>query len=230
MACAMLTVGYQIIEWKPPSHSIAADLCVCSSIVLFSCGLSILTPRQDQAYTSDGGADIVYHFGLSGEEPAPQIIVDTKLSHKTALEVAALNVKKREYQKLYMEYWNSTAELTGTGRPVDGLICPCAPHAAVIPQKYRHVGYTEFVNLLDYTSVAFPVTRADKTIDVSQPRDEFLSEVDKLIYEDCELILLTPGVNFFKRLANRSQTMPTSTTVRRPGFRSSDDDSRRRKC
>jgi amidase len=100
------------------------------------------------------------------------------------LEVAALNVKKREYQKLYMEYWNSTAELTGTGRPVDGLICPCAPHAAVIPQRYRHVGYSSFVNLLDYTSVVFPVTRADKTIDVSQPRTDFLSEVDRLTYED----------------------------------------------
>jgi amidase len=101
-----------------------------------------------------------------------------------------LNVKKREYQKLYMEYWNSTAELTGTGRPVDGLICPCAPHAAVIPQKYRHVGYSSFVNLLDYTSVVFPVTRADKTIDVSRPRNDFLSEVDRLVYEDCELARL----------------------------------------
>ncbi|KAF4151134.1 hypothetical protein CNMCM6069_004487 [Aspergillus lentulus] len=158
-------LGHKIIEWKPPSHSIAVDLA-------------------DQAFTSDGGADIEYHFGLSGEEPAPQIIVDTKLTHKTALEVAALNVKKREYQKLYMEYWNSTAALTGTGRPVDGLICPCAAHAAVIPQKYRHVGYSSFVNLLDYTSVVFPVTRADKTIDVSQPRTDFLSEVDRLIYED----------------------------------------------
>lgn len=110
-------------------------------------------------------------------EPGPQ---------KSASEIAVLNVKKREYQKQYMDYWNSTAELTGTGRPVDGVICPAAPHAAVLPCKYDHVGYTSFVNLLDYTSVVFPVTRADKNIDVSQPGTDFLSEMDQEVHGQCE--------------------------------------------
>lgn len=109
------------------------------------------------------------------------------IPHKSALEIAALNVEKRQYQKLYMDYWNSTAEMTGTGRPIDGVICPCAPHAAVMPHKYAHVGYTAFVNLLDYTSVVFPVTHADKKVDLPQPKDDFLSEVDKIVHEQCEL-------------------------------------------
>lgn len=37
------------------------------------------------------------------------------------------NVTKRDLQKQYMEYWNSTAGLTDTGRPVDCIIAPVAP-------------------------------------------------------------------------------------------------------
>ncbi|EAW06572.1 putative general amidase GmdA [Aspergillus clavatus NRRL 1] len=160
-------LGHKIIEWKPPSHSIAVDLAV-------------------RAYNADGGADVEHHFGLSGEEPPSPILVKlgVGLPHRSAREVASLNVEKREYQKLYMEYWNSTAELTDTGRPVDGVICPCAPHAAVKPQEYRSIGYTAFVNLLDYTSVVFPVTHADKSIDVPEPRTEFLGDLDELTYID----------------------------------------------
>lgn len=133
----------------------------------------------------DGGADAQYHLGLAGEKPAPQVILHTGLSQKTALEVAGINVAKREYQKQYMDYWNSTSQATGTGRPVDAVICPVAPHAAVIPTRYDYVGYTSFLNLLDYTSVAIPVTHADKRVDVAQPR-EFLSEVDEKLYNGCK--------------------------------------------
>jgi amidase len=113
----------------------------------------------------DGGADLKHHFSLSGESKAAQIIINDGESISVT-ELAALNVAKREYQKQYMDYWNSTAELTGTGRPVDGLFCPLAPHAAVIPNEYHYVGYTSFVNVLDYTSVAVPVTFADENVDV----------------------------------------------------------------
>ena len=82
-----------------------------------------------------------------------------------ASRIAAVNVSKRRYQKAYLDYWNSTAKLTGTGRPIDGLIAPVAPFPAARPQRYRYYGYTIFVNLLDYPSVAFPVTVVDKAVD-----------------------------------------------------------------
>lgn len=127
---------------------------------------------------------------MSGEDQPEQAIVETG-PQKSASEIAALNVRKREYQKQYMDYWNSTAELTGTGRPVDGVICPTAPHAAVLPCKYDHVGYSSFVNLLDYTTTVFPVTRADKDIDVPQPGTGFLSELDQKVHAQCEWIVST---------------------------------------
>ncbi|GES63555.1 general amidase GmdA [Aspergillus terreus] len=157
-------LGHNVIEWKPPSWTTGYDLA-------------------SRTYNLDGGKDARYHYGLSGEEGAPQILIEHG-DEKTASDIAALNVAKREYQKLYMDYWNSTAELTGTGRPVDGVISPCAPHAAVIPTKYDHIGYTAIINVLDYTSVAFPVTNADKTVDVPPSGIEFLSELDRKVQCD----------------------------------------------
>jgi amidase len=130
--------------------------------------------EQARTFDMDGGADFRYHFSLSGETQAPQVIVQENGPQLSASEVAALNITKREYQKEYMDYWNSTANLTGTGRPVDGFFCPLAPHAAVIPTQYENVGYTSFVNVLDYSSISIPVTFADKTIDV-QGKDPSLS-------------------------------------------------------
>lgn len=131
----------------------------------------------------DGGTDFTRQFSLSGETQAPQVIVKENGTELTASAIAALNVAKRAYQKQYMDYWNSTAELTGTGRPVDGVFCPLAPHAAVIPKQYHHVGYTSFVNVLDYTSVSIPVTFADKSVDV---RSDASGDKSEYIEWDCE--------------------------------------------
>lgn len=92
-----------------------------------------------------------------------------------------------------MDYWNSTANLTTTGKPVDAVICPTAPHAAVIPGKYRHTGYTTFINTLDYTSLVFPIACADKNLRSMTERSEFLSELDQEIFEDCKLALSYPS-------------------------------------
>ncbi|KAJ5727268.1 hypothetical protein N7493_005088 [Penicillium malachiteum] len=140
-------LGHRVITWDPPSHAIAHEL-------------------GGRIFDMDGGTDIRHHYGLSGETKAAQVIVTENGPEITASALAALNIGKREYQKQYMDYWNSTADLTGTGRPVDGLLCPLAPHAAVIPGQYGNVGYTSFVNVLDYTSVSIPVTFADKTMDL----------------------------------------------------------------
>jgi amidase len=138
---------------------------------------------QGKIFNMDGGADVKYHLGLSGEPQAPEIVCNENGIQMTASEIAALNVAKREYQKQYMDYWDSTAEVTGTGRPVDALFCPLAPHAAVIPGEFKSVGYTGFVNVLDYTSLAIPVTFADKKIDVRSANESVNDS--ELIQWDC---------------------------------------------
>jgi amidase len=58
----------------------------------------------------------------------------------TGSKISAVNVEKRQFQKQYMEYWNSTSSLTGTGRPVDAIIAPVAPFAAARPDMYKYYG------------------------------------------------------------------------------------------
>ncbi|KAL9000707.1 MAG: hypothetical protein Q9169_000743 [Polycauliona sp. 2 TL-2023] len=159
--------GHKILEWKPPSHKR---------------GLNILLA----AWMYDNGADIRSAFELSGEPMAPQV-ADTyggdlkRDPPKDATFIAANNIAKREYQKEYMEYWNSTADITGTGRPVDIIIAPVAPFAAARPKGFLWYGYSSIVNVLDYTACALPVTTVDKSIDVMDSSFNPLSALDKKV-------------------------------------------------
>ncbi|KGO69221.1 Amidase [Penicillium italicum] len=156
-------LGHRVIEWNPPSHAVAFELI-------------------GKVFSMDGGADFKYHLGLSGEPRAPQVIGTENGVQMTASEISALNVAKREYQKQYMDFWHSTAEVTGTNRPVDGLFCPLAAHAAVIPNEFGAVGYTGFVNLLDYTSLSIPVTFVDKKVDV-RPADHSVNDSEHIQWD-----------------------------------------------
>lgn len=159
-------LGHKVIEWTPPSHE------RCREIAL-------------KTWAYDGGRDVHSAFGLSGERPAPQLgfYGDKPSSEYTASEIAQNNVAKREYQKEYMEYWNSTAELTGTGRPVDGVLSPVAQFAAARPNTFESVGYTIWVNLLDYSAAVFPVTTVDKSIDKVDEGYVPINAQDKAVFE-----------------------------------------------
>ena len=99
-----------------------------------------------EAYTADGGLDIWHHTGLSGEPPPPFV---TELYYgddgkpktpKTADQIWDTNVRLRQYQKEYMDYWNSTAKLTKSGRPVDAILTPVSPVAAFAFDKPMPAG------------------------------------------------------------------------------------------
>ncbi|PYI10112.1 alpha-glucosidase [Aspergillus sclerotiicarbonarius CBS 121057] len=166
----LVNQGHKVIEWKPPSHQTSQEIAT-------------------QVFHSDGGMDIKKHLALSGEEQLPECFL-LPSDHAVAAEVADLNVRKREYQKQYMDYWNSTSAATGTGRPVDAFICPACPSVAVRPGHFRYGAYTTFVNVLDYSSAVFPVTAADRIVDKENKLDGFLGEMDKKIQQDydCNLI------------------------------------------
>jgi amidase len=106
----------------------------------------------------------------------------------TAFDVAALNVQKRDMQKMYMEYWNSTAALTSTGRPVDAILQPALPFAAARPGKHTYYGHTAPYNVLDYTAVVLPVTKVDKVVDVVDSTYIPKNDEDRANYEACKCI------------------------------------------
>jgi amidase len=168
VADAVAKAGQKVVEWKPPSHQRGTDITFKSWIY-------------------DGGAEIHSSLALSGEPISKQIsmIYGEKLSKQfSASEIAATNVAKREYQKEYMDYWNSTAQTTTTGQPVDAFIMPLAPYAAARPAKYLYYGYSSIINGLDYPSVVIPVTLADKSVDVADKSSKAISDADQQAYDD----------------------------------------------
>lgn len=153
-------LGHQVIDWKPtPNHAHLSDIC-------------------GKCWSFDGGADCRKDFELSGETPAPNIMFDAA-PQANASEIMAVNISKREAQKDYMEYWNSTASLTNTGRPVDAVISPLAPYTAAVPGGYTYYGYSTWVNVLDYTSVTVPVTTVDKSVDKKIENFKAVDETDQ---------------------------------------------------
>jgi len=165
------SLGHKVVEWKPPSHAHLQDII-------------------NRAFSFDGGRDAKEAFELSGENPAPQIMIGMGEQYN-ATQIMQTMVQKREACKAYMEYWNSTVDQTGTGRPVDAIISPLAPFPAARKNAYTYYGYSFFVNLLDYTSVVVPVTKADKNIDKEYTTFEPLNDEDKKTQATCKLIGMT---------------------------------------
>jgi amidase len=155
----LTSAGHEVVDWNPPSHSDAAQI-----------HMGFLQ--------SDGGHDIHKQLELSGEpiipplrqlfEPAPPF---------SAVKIQELAVAARDSCDAYLQYYRTA---TADGREVDAFIMPVAPHAAVIPGRQLYIGYTEIVNLLDYSAAVIPVTNADKKVDLADPNHVPLNDLDEL--------------------------------------------------
>ncbi|CAO2658374.1 Nn.00g060970.m01.CDS01 [Neocucurbitaria sp. VM-36] len=163
---ALQAEGHEVIPWTPPSHAALNDAGM-------------------KTWVYDAGADVRAAFALSGEPMAPQISFFQSLDKEfTASEIAATNVELRGLKKAYLDYWNSTAERTSTGRPVDAVISPLAPWPAARPGKYGYYGYSTWVNVLDYTSVVVPVGNVEKGVDGREEGYKPIDERDRQVQDD----------------------------------------------
>ncbi|KFA76043.1 hypothetical protein S40288_00309 [Stachybotrys chartarum IBT 40288] len=152
-----------VIDWKPPPQSIGTGI-----------HLSFLK--------ADGGHDIHSHLDRSGEPLIPDLRESFRLQQPLGLlEYQANTLKGLDYERAYSDYWNRT--VADDGQIVDAVIMPVAPHAAVIPGKYYHTAYTEAINLLNYSAVVIPVTKADSTIDVLDKSYTPQNDLDKRNWE-----------------------------------------------
>jgi len=120
------------------------------------------------------------------------------------------NLKLRQYQKDYLDYWNATTSRTTTGRPVDAVLCPVAPTPAFQLGKAASVCecftlfrcgrsvtdqvavYTPWVNILDYTSVVVPVSKVQVAIDKCEENYESISDMDSAIHDECKCYRWSP--------------------------------------
>jgi len=160
---ALAEAGHKVVDWNPPSHQPAAQIHL-----LF--------------LQSDGGCDIHKQLDLSGEPLIPPLREVFKLEPPfSAIRCQELSIQGRDSCEAYSDYWNTMA--ADDGQEVDAFIMPVAPHAAVMPGRYLYTGYTEVINLLDYSTAVIPVTKADKSVDVINPKYTPLNDLDKKNWE-----------------------------------------------
>lgn len=142
-------------------------------------------------WSFDGSNDIHSQISLSNEPVVPsvaQIFGQHPREQYSATRIADTNIAIWKYRKRYLDYWNSTSEITSTGRPVDAVIIPTFAYAGVIPGKLNYAGYTPFANILDYSVGVIPVTTVDKGVDIYPNDFTPLSDLDDTVKLDCEFI------------------------------------------
>ncbi|OAQ65418.1 general amidase [Pochonia chlamydosporia 170] len=160
---AVKQAGHSVVEWKPPLQKTAKRVHV-----------SFLK--------ADGAHDIHSHLNLSGEPLIPDLRETFKLKQPMGLlEYQENTLEGLSYEAAYSDYWNQSAN--DDGQIVDAVVMPVAPHAAVIPGKFYHTAYTEAINLMNYSAVVIPVTKANKDIDVIDRSYCPKNETDRLNWE-----------------------------------------------
>jgi amidase len=147
-------------------------------------------------WSVDGGQEFRRDTDLSGEPLHPHL--EDWLGHSSAIKPQTVfetweNQQKRTLlgQK-WLERWESTKEVTGTGRPIDGLIMPSTPFPAI-----RHDGgypwqFGALSPLLDLTTGVFPVTKVDLEKDKVPKGWQAISEMDQKLMDYCECISPSP--------------------------------------
>jgi len=170
---ALTKAGHSVITWHPIEHKRLGDLV-----------LNIWTAGSTEEFlvtTSASGEPIISTMVPDTEPATPSLLPRT--GGLTAYQLWQVQKERRDIRTTYLEHWNDTAKSTGTGRPVDAIICPVAPFAAPPHGRFSYPYYTVVWNALDYTVSILPVTTVDPAIDAKQPRENFIDAVDQAVHD-----------------------------------------------
>jgi amidase len=80
-----------------------------------------------RATTAASGEPIITSMSLDPDAPNHNPPFTPSYQGASVYDLWQLHKKKRELRKDYLDHWQATISLTGTGRPVDAIISPVAP-------------------------------------------------------------------------------------------------------
>ena len=84
--------------------------------------------------TLPSGEPVIASMNLAIDNPelSAEIVPAFRLlpDQISAYELWQVQKLKRDLRGEHLDYWNASVELTGTGRPVDAILSPCAPFVA----------------------------------------------------------------------------------------------------
>ncbi|CCM05066.1 uncharacterized protein FIBRA_07272 [Fibroporia radiculosa] len=170
---ALLAAGHRVIDWQPHQHLEIGNLI--NNIWRAGSGEELRT------VTSTSGEPILASMGLDENTAGTSFFASG--DGISSYDLWQLNKKLLDVRKQYLDLWQNSAEATGTGRPIDAIICPAAPCAAPPHGMNRYSNYTRVWNALDHVAAVFPVTKVNPIVDVKQPEHDFMSPLDKIYYE-----------------------------------------------
>ncbi|KXX74804.1 Acetamidase [Madurella mycetomatis] len=157
-----------LLDWAPPSNNESAQI-------------------HGPIARGDGCADAYNAIKTSGEPFVPEIdnvFPDGKIRPALPLpEYEEVVIHMKDFRNRYNDYWISSATKTHTGRPVEAVIAPVTPYAAVLPGKFKYSQYTSSLNVLDFGTIVIPVTFANKDIDQVSPDFKPLTDKDRVNME-----------------------------------------------
>ncbi|KAF8843949.1 general amidase [Paxillus ammoniavirescens] len=192
---ALRKANHNVVKWEPIEHRQLGDLTV-GNVSIGLCRMIIekrLLPSKREIWDAGSTEDFMITASATGEP-----VISTMLPHIdgaatapfrprksgiTAYQLWQVQKARRDLRTRYLEHWNKTVESTGTGRPVDAIICPAAPYAAPPHGKNQYANYTTVWNALDYPASIFPVTTVDPVLDVKESRASFVDDFDQKIHE-----------------------------------------------
>ncbi|EPT04504.1 hypothetical protein FOMPIDRAFT_1113035 [Fomitopsis schrenkii] len=171
---ALTAAGHKVIDWQPLKHHEFNRL---------SSAIWLAGSRRDiMANVAESGEPLLANMGLE-EDTSPGLFVGPKAKDVIAYDLWQMQSQLFKLRKEYLEHWQKTVSRTGTGRPVDAIICPASASVATTHGKNLYTNYTTVWNALDYAATVFPVTKVDAAIDVGAAPHAFHSSIDKTYYE-----------------------------------------------
>lgn len=75
---------------------------------------------------------------------------------------------KLAFIKKQLDRWEATKAFTGTGRPVDAIICPVSANCSAEHDVPQYINYTSFANLTESVMISRPILLADYTLQLDR--------------------------------------------------------------
>ncbi|KAL0573367.1 hypothetical protein V5O48_008586 [Marasmius crinis-equi] len=175
---ALLAAGHKVIDWTPLKH-----------MEIYKCIAAIWSAGAAEDYdvvTAVSGEPVIQSMlpetDVLASEPASfRPSSETSIS---AYQLWQVQKERRILREEHLRHWQDTVAVTGTGRPVDAILCPVASSTAPPHGTTKNANYTMIWNALDYTALVIPVSKVDQKLDVKRERGAFYNSTDKTQYED----------------------------------------------
>ncbi|KAF8905934.1 general amidase [Gymnopilus junonius] len=176
---ALLAAGHHVVDWKPLKH-----LEISNVYKILSAGAKEdflkVTSSSLEPIISTMDPSVDYETSVPSDLPPSRMMVDGVSAYEFWQTQKQRSILRQEY----WDHWNATVSMTGTGRPVDAIISPCAPYVAPPHGLNRNINYTVICNSHDYTALVLPTgLTVDPILDVPKPSHKFFSTMDRANYE-----------------------------------------------